>query len=110
MRSQLNSARHSRSRYSYDDDDGDFGGDDSLLHALQSMGLRNSMMPMNNGMGMPMQRMGSASSGIGGGHGGRFTGEFMATRGAANGRPIYEGTRGGQYYMTPSGNKSYIRK
>ena len=68
------------------------------------------MMPMNYGMGMPMQRMGSASSGIGSAHGGRFTGEYMATRGAANGRPIYEGPRGGQYHMTPGGNRSYIRK
>ncbi|CAF3923389.1 unnamed protein product, partial [Adineta steineri] len=50
---------------------------------------------------MPFQTMGSGGSRIGSAHGGRFTGEFMATRGAANGRPIYEGSRGGQYHMTP---------
>ena len=118
LESQLNSARRSQSRRTYDDDDNDDG--ECMLRGLQSLGLGNSRSPMNHGMGMPyslmnsdmgmpMQRMGSASSGLGGAHGGRFTGEHMATRGAANGRAIYEGARGGRYYMTPGGNKSYIR-
>lgn len=64
--------------------------------------------------------MGSMSNGMGshsvsarpsaGGSGGRFTGDYMATRGTANGRPIFEGARGGLYHMTPNGNKSYLRK
>lgn len=57
---------------------------------------------------MSFQRMPSASSSYGGSHGGRFTGEFMSTSGSANGRPIYEGSRGGNYYMTSGGNKRYI--
>jgi hypothetical protein len=73
-------------------------------------GMGMPCSPMNSGMEMPFQRMRSTSSGIGGAHGGRFMGEFMATRGAANGRPIYEGARGGQYHMTPGGHKSYIPK
>lgn len=90
-----------------------------MSRGFRSLGLGNGMSPMNGGMGMPfslmnsdmgMARMGSASSGIGGSHGGRFTGEYMATSGAANGRAIFEGPRGGQYYMTPGGHKSYIRK
>jgi len=126
MRSELSSAQHSRRRNSDDDDDRSF------IRALQSLGLAYSMSPMNSGMGMacspmssgmgmpfspmnsgiemPSHRMRSTSSGIGSAHGGRFTGEFMATRGAANGRPIYEGTRGGQYHYNPGGHKSYIRK
>jgi hypothetical protein len=115
MRSELDSARRSRGRNS-DDDNGI-----SLIRALQNLGCGNSMSPMNSGMEMPNPFMShgmgmshptmrSASSGMSSGHGGRFTGEFMATRGAANGRPIFEGARGGQYHMTASGNKSYIPK
>jgi hypothetical protein len=43
-------------------------------------------------------------------YGGRFTGGTMATRGAANGRPIIKGPDGGFYHLTPSGNRSYLRK
>ena len=57
---------------------------------------------------MSFQRIPSASSSYGGSHGGRFTGEFMSTSGSANGRAIYEGSRGGNYYMTSGGNKKYI--
>ncbi len=134
MKNELDSARRSQRR-SNDDDNSN-----SIIRTLQSLGLGNSMSGMNSGMGMPcspmhggmsmpyspmnggmsmpysamsempVQRMGSARSGMGSAHGGRFTGEFMATRGAANGRPIYEGGRGGLYHMTESGRKSYIRK
>lgn len=105
----------------------------SLIRALQSMGLGNPMPSMcSGGMGMPFPQMSSGmnmpspsmnsgfdmpsgitrpmSSGIGGAHGGRFTGSYMSTTGAANGRPIYEGARGGQYYMTPGGHRSYLPK
>ncbi|CAF1129825.1 unnamed protein product [Adineta ricciae] len=120
LRSQLDSARASQSRNS-----DDFN---SIIRMLQSTGLGGggggggaAMSPMNYGMGMPCSpmsydmgmphgRASSASHGAGGAHGGRFTGTFMATNGAANGRAIYEGARGGQYYMTPGGHKSYIRK
>jgi hypothetical protein len=64
------------------------------------------MSSMNTGMGMPFTQARPPS----GGHGGRFTGDYMSTRGAANGRPIFEGARGGLYHMTASGNKSYLRK
>lgn len=58
---------------------------------------------------MPFQAMGPVSSGrSSGAHGGRFTGEYMATNGSVNGRPIYEGPRGGNYYMTSGGNKRYM--
>jgi hypothetical protein len=115
LKNELESARRSQRR-SNDDDNGS-----SIIRALQSLGLGNSMSGMNSGMGMPyspqsggmnmpyspmsggmempVQRMGTAR-----------TGEFMATTGAANGRPIYEGPRGGQYHMTESGRKSYTRK
>ncbi|CAF1466636.1 unnamed protein product [Rotaria sordida] len=43
-------------------------------------------------------------------YGGRLTGEYMSTTGAANGRAIYEGPKGGRYHITESGNRSYIRK
>ena len=91
---------------------------------LGVMALNNSTSRMQQyDIGMPCfspaqssgMSMSSPSSSMGsgfarGGHNGRFTGEVMATRGTANGRPIYEGARGGQYYMTESGNKSYLRK
>ena len=75
--------------------------------------MDDNMPSMGGGMsfmsrGMPSMSRGTSS--MGGGHGGRFTGEYMATRGAANSRPIFEGVRGGQYHITPSGNKSYLRK
>ncbi|CAF1409572.1 unnamed protein product [Rotaria sordida] len=127
LRNELDSAQRSRRRNS--DDDNSI----SLVRALQTMGLGNAMPPMcsggmgmpfspmssgmsmpfssmNSGMDMPSPSMRSASSGIGGAHGGRFTGTYMATSGAANGRPIYEGPRGGQYHMTPGGHRSYVRK
>jgi hypothetical protein len=74
------------------------------------MGSGTPMAPMNTAMSMPFVSARPPSGGMRGGHGGRFTGDFMATRGAANGRPIYEGARGGLYHMTASGNKSYLRK
>ena len=45
-----------------------------------------------------------------GGNGARFTGEFMATRGSANNRPIMEGSRGGHFYYNTNGNKTYVSK
>ena len=41
---------------------------------------------------------------------GRLTGEVFTSRGSASGRPIYEGVRGGHYYVTESGTKVYLRK
>jgi hypothetical protein len=94
----------------------------SLIRALQTMGLGNAMppmcfggmgmpfSPMNSGMDMPSPSMRPVSSDIGGAYGGRFTGEYMATNDAANGRLIYEGSRGGKYYMTPGGHRSYIAR
>jgi hypothetical protein len=75
-----------------------------------AMGSGTNMAPMNTGMSMPFVSARPPSGGMGGGHGGRFTGDFMATRGAANGRPIFEGTRGGLYHVTKSGNRSYLPK
>lgn len=43
-------------------------------------------------------------------HGGRLTGEVYTSRGTANGRPIYEGVKGGLYYLSPSGSKVYLHK
>ncbi|CAF1409582.1 unnamed protein product [Rotaria sordida] len=43
-------------------------------------------------------------------HGGRLTGEVYTSRGMASGRPIYEGSKGGRYYLTPSGSKVYLHK
>ena len=43
-------------------------------------------------------------------HQGRLTGETYTSRGSASGRPIYEGIRGGRYYLTASGTKVYLHK
>ena len=43
-------------------------------------------------------------------HQGRLTGEVYTSRGSASGRPIYEGVKGGRYYLTPSGTKVYLHK
>ncbi|CAF1529155.1 unnamed protein product [Adineta steineri] len=117
LRRELDSARQCQRRNNYDDDN----NINSMIRGLQSSGLGCGIPSMNGSMGMPFspmsfgmetpsQRMGSGGSRIESAHGGRFTGEYMATRGAANSRPIYEGPRGGQYYMTPGGHKSYLRK
>jgi hypothetical protein len=78
---------------------------------VPSMG--GGMSPMGGGMhsmGGGMSPMGGGMRSMSGGHGGRFTGDYMSTRGAANSRPIWEGSRGGQYYINANGNKSYLRK
>ncbi|CAF1503611.1 unnamed protein product, partial [Adineta steineri] len=41
---------------------------------------------------------------------GRLTGEVYTSRGTANGRPIYQGTKGGLYYLTSTGSKIYLHK
>ena len=41
---------------------------------------------------------------------GRLTGEVFTSRGSASGRAIYEGVRGGHYYLTESGKKVYLHK
>ncbi|CAF1340342.1 unnamed protein product [Rotaria sordida] len=41
---------------------------------------------------------------------GRLTGEVFTSKGSASGRPIYEGIRGGRYYLTASGSKVYLHK
>lgn len=43
-------------------------------------------------------------------HQGRLTGEVFTSAGSASGRPIYEGMRGGRYYLTASGSKVYLQK
>ena len=43
-------------------------------------------------------------------HQGRLTGEMYASKGTASGRPIYEGVKGGRYYLTSSGSKVYLNK
>jgi hypothetical protein len=43
-------------------------------------------------------------------HRGRLTGEVYTSKGTASGRPIYEGVKGGLYYLTPSGSKVYLHK
>ena len=40
----------------------------------------------------------------------RLTGEVFTSKGTASGRPIYEGVKGGRYYLTPSGSKVYLHK
>ena len=40
----------------------------------------------------------------------RLTGEVFSSKGSASGRPIYEGVKGGRYYLTPSGSKVYLHK
>ena len=42
--------------------------------------------------------------------GGRLTGEVYTSSGTANGRSIYEGVKGGLYYLTASGSKVYLHK
>jgi hypothetical protein len=39
---------------------------------------------------------------------GTFSGRYHSSSGSANGREIYIGPRGGQYYMNSNGNKTYI--
>ncbi len=41
---------------------------------------------------------------------GRLTGEVYTSTGSASGRPIYEGVKGGRYYVTASGSKVYLQK
>ncbi len=72
-----------------------------------AMGSGTPMTSMNTGMSTPAR---SSSGGMSDIYGGRFTGGTMATRGAANGRPIIKGPDGGFYHLTPSGNRSYLRK
>jgi hypothetical protein len=43
-------------------------------------------------------------------HQGRLTGEVYTSKGIASGRPIYEGVKGGRYYLTSSGSKVYLHK
>ncbi|CAF4324967.1 unnamed protein product [Adineta steineri] len=43
-------------------------------------------------------------------HKGRLTGEVYTSRGTANGRPIYQGVKGGLYYLTSTGSKIYLHK
>ncbi|RNA08541.1 serine threonine- kinase STY46-like isoform X1 [Brachionus plicatilis] len=67
--------------------------------------------PMNNFL---QNRMNSPSSSFStfdskSKHSGRDTGYKYVSRGSANGRTIFEGTRGGFYYLTPSGNKAYVK-
>jgi serine/threonine protein kinase len=40
----------------------------------------------------------------------RLTGEIFISKGTASGRPIYEGVKGGRYYLTASGSKVYLHK
>ena len=138
MRSELDSVRNSQRRNNDDDHlssslvralqsmalgnampsmNGGMGMSSSPMHSGMGMpfspmhsGMEMPYSSMHSSMPMPSQSMRSSSGSIGGAHGGRFTGEHMVTNGAANGRPVYEGSRGGQYYMTPGGHKSYIRK
>lgn len=41
---------------------------------------------------------------------GVWTGETYVSQGSRNGRPIFEGPRGGKYILTNNGNKSYLPK
>lgn len=79
----------------------------AMLHAMQ---LNGCASPIDGGMRPMPQQMRTGSSTSFSTNGGRFTGDYVASRGAANGRPIYEGARGGQFHITPSGNKSYLPK
>lgn len=69
------------------------------------------MMLGSGGMGF-QPPMSSQSTMLGGrsGGGGRFTGEFVSSRGSANNQPIMEGSRGGRFYWNSNGNKTYLRK
>lgn len=82
----------------------------SQMHIGSATGPRNPMNSMNTGSNMPFVQTRPSSVEMSDRHGGRFTGEHMVTRGAANGRPIYEGGRGKLYYETPGGNRTYLRK
>ncbi|CAF1176322.1 unnamed protein product [Didymodactylos carnosus] len=68
----------------------------------------------NDGFGSLLAPPSFTMGGSGGGgrsaasHGGHLTGDFYTSRGSANGRAIYEGARGGHYYMTRGGNKRYL--
>jgi hypothetical protein len=66
------------------------------------------MASMNTGMGIPFVPARSSSGGMGGGYGGRLTGEYISTNGRANGNAVLEGPRGGRFYMNSNGNKSYL--
>jgi hypothetical protein len=43
-------------------------------------------------------------------HGGTWTGTYHQSRGSAAGRAIYEGPRGGHFYINANGNKTYVKK
>ncbi len=46
----------------------------------------------------------------GGGGGGGHGGHGGSPARASGGRTVYTGPRGGRYYLTPSGNKQYLRR
>ncbi|CAF1303856.1 unnamed protein product [Rotaria sordida] len=94
-----------RSRRNYDDDN------DFLSNEMRQMMLGSHMPSPNiSSMCMPYQTPMPTNSTIHRGSSGRFTGEFMATRGSANNQPIMEGSRGGRFYWNANGNKTYVRK
>ncbi|CAF3688259.1 unnamed protein product [Rotaria sp. Silwood1] len=96
-----------RSRRNYDDDDDD--DVESMFNGMRQMMLGSNMpSPNTAAMCMPYQRAMPTGPTMHGGSGGRFTGEFMATRGSANNRPIMEGPRGGRFYWNGNGNKTYL--
>ncbi|CAF3226599.1 unnamed protein product [Rotaria socialis] len=112
MRSARRQESACGSRRACDGDD-DGGGLGAFLNTLRLHGGNDMPSPNTGGMGMsPFQASMPTRHTMlgGGGGGGRFTGEFMATRGSANNRPIMEGVRGGQFYWNNNGNKTYLRK
>jgi hypothetical protein len=67
----------------------------SPLSSISSLSSNNSYSSSNS------TSSSKCSSGV-------ATGERYVSNGSANGREIYEGPRGGRYYLTASGNKRYL--
>ncbi len=74
---------------------------DNHISNVQSSAERNNNPPIND-QKEHFHKLGN--------HGGRLTGEVYTSKGTASGRPIYEGAKGGRYYLTANGSKVYLHK
>jgi serine/threonine protein kinase len=93
---------------SSDDDNGGGGmmmpfGGGGMMTPFGGGGGGGGGINLSGGFARPQALMGNGLPA-----GNQYTGQIYASRGAANGRPLIQGPRGGTYYVTPSGGKRYV--